>query len=221
MPSTCLAWIDASHGGKTGLNVGLAKNVIGTFKPPQFVFCSLDWNWSPSEWNAGMSEFLKLGALDQRFWETTSGLNQWQKAWAAVQEKYRYLSEDPWEQKGIRRCLNLGHTFGHALELSLGLSHGHAVALGLFIEFNFLHPQPSPEVKHSIKEHLGLFPVLALNTLPSYDELIPFLEQDKKASRQQVTISFSRTIHRTYPLNSTELRSAYEQAIRQYAYLFS
>jgi 3-dehydroquinate synthetase len=146
LPTTLLALVDASIGGKTGVNTPAGKNLVGLFHPPLAVLGALDLlNTLPrSEFRSGLAECLKHGA----------GLDAGLLAWMAERSpeglrrnreelfhlvttssalKCRIVDEDPAERTGRRNILNLGHTLGHAIELLSGyrVSHGSAVAAGL------------------------------------------------------------------------------------------
>lgn len=144
VPTTWLAAIDSSHGGKTALNLRGVKNQIGTFYPSaethlvQSILEAL-----PLE-NAddAVGELAKIAMIDGRVWSRTlrrpnsrhSKVKSnwlWRQLPFAIESKLRVVRQDPTETTGIRQVLNFGHTFGHVLEAELGLSHGRSVALGL------------------------------------------------------------------------------------------
>jgi 3-dehydroquinate synthase len=139
IPSTWLAAIDSAHGGKTALNVGEFKNQIGTFKQAERIIIvrELLALQGESEMRAGMGELIKMallagGALFAKLERLAvpTVQNIWPLLPLAVKAKYRVVSKDPFEQKGWRHILNLGHTLGHAYELSEKLAHGSAVFAG-------------------------------------------------------------------------------------------
>jgi 3-dehydroquinate synthase len=143
-PTTLLAMVDASVGGKTGVDLPQGKNLIGAFKQPLAVIADLGTlpTLPPAEFTSGMAEVVKHGLL--------VGGDLWQRLeagdWAlktdteqavqnltdAIQVKRDVVQADPFEQ-GIRATLNLGHTFGHAIEQvsQYQLRHGECVAIGL------------------------------------------------------------------------------------------
>ncbi len=144
IPTTWLAAIDSSHGGKTALNLNGTKNQIGTFYPSnETIFVNSILSCLPTE-NAvdAVGELAKIALIDGRTW--TRGLRRplgagdramskllWQSLRGAVDSKLRIVRRDRFETNGQRQILNLGHTFGHALESELGFSHGRSVGLGL------------------------------------------------------------------------------------------
>ena len=147
IPTTLLAMVDASSGGKTGFNYHGLKNSIGAFYPPVETIISTEWLQTlPShEFLSGFGEMLKTGLIDRDGWlwevllqydldtmplDTLAPMIE-----QCVAVKERIVRKDPHEE-GLRKALNLGHTFGHALEeISLGtMPHGYAVVYGLIAE---------------------------------------------------------------------------------------
>lgn len=149
VPTTLLAMVDSAHGGKTAVNLGHAKNQLGTFYLADRV-CIVDEVLAAlplKQRQDGLAELFKalwLGDADAL--EMVDAASAQALAHApyaqigqalmallkrAVAVKYAVVAQDPHETKGIRTWLNLGHTAAHALELSLGLTHGHAVAWGM------------------------------------------------------------------------------------------
>ena len=126
VPTTLLAMVDASVGGKTGINFGGMKNEIGTFQDASRVIINTDWlkTLDTDDLRSGYAEMLKHGLLDsQERWARLVGFDLSQPDWhelakmieASINIKLRYVRRDPLE-KDIRKSLNLGHTFGHAIE---------------------------------------------------------------------------------------------------------
>lgn len=143
-PTTLLAQQDASVGGKTAINLPHGKNMMGHFWAPKLVAvdASVLATLPPRELNAGYMEWLKHGMLEGRDLleaivqvpaDTTDYSDYVQLLAQGLKLKIRVVTEDPFE-KGLRRTLNLGHTFGHAIERFMGygtLLHGEAVGIGL------------------------------------------------------------------------------------------
>ncbi|MDX8431718.1 MAG: 3-dehydroquinate synthase family protein [Candidatus Algichlamydia australiensis] len=147
IPTTLLAMIDASIGGKNGLNTSAGKNLIGTIYPPQYLFSDTTFlsTLPLREWHHGASEVLKAALIYSeeffRFLEDSPLFWQEQKTLAhalriASQIKSEICQKDPFEKLGLRTLLNFGHTIGHALERLSGyrMPHGEAVAKGLYAE---------------------------------------------------------------------------------------
>jgi len=150
IPTTLLAQVDSSVGGKTAINTRSGKNLVGAFHQPSSVFIDplvLD-SLPPREMRAGYAEVIKYGLLgDAEFfaWLEANGaavLAREPEALSyaistSIRAKARIVAEDERETSGVRALLNLGHTFGHALEAETGFSdrllHGEAVALGMVL----------------------------------------------------------------------------------------
>jgi 3-dehydroquinate synthase len=141
--TSLLSQVDASTGGKNAVNLGEIKNVIGNFRQPEFVICDTTMlrTLPEDEYISGLSELIKTGIIgDESIIETLendyagilkrdrellSGL-----VTRSVRYKAEVVSEDE-KETGLRRVLNFGHTFGHAIELHEGVKHGIAVAAGM------------------------------------------------------------------------------------------
>jgi len=149
VPTTLLSMVDASLGGKTGINLNALKNQIGIFKHPIFILIDLNFlDTLPNlEIRNGFSEMIKHGLINN--------INHWNKLFkiniptidnikdhifSSILIKNSIVLEDPYE-KSIRKILNFGHTIGHAIESyflsnkkTQTLSHGHSIAIGMIIE---------------------------------------------------------------------------------------
>jgi 3-dehydroquinate synthase len=139
-PSTWLAAVDSAHGGKTALNVGGAKNQIGTFHPASRVWIVKELLMAQPEERSGeaSAEVTKAGLLSGGAWaeswlklKAVSKASLWKFLPKAIEAKRRILLKDPYETRGERELLNLGHTLGHVFEAAYGWPHGLAVAQGL------------------------------------------------------------------------------------------
>ncbi|MEH3120612.1 MAG: 3-dehydroquinate synthase [Sphingomonas phyllosphaerae] len=154
IPTTLLSQVDSSVGGKTGINARAGKNLIGAFHQPKIVLIDPDvLDTLPTrQLRAGYAEVVKYGLIDDAdffAWCETNGAKllagdpdaRVHAIAHAVAAKARIVGEDEFEIKGRRALLNLGHTFGHALEAEAGFSdrllHGEAVAAGCGLAFAF------------------------------------------------------------------------------------
>lgn len=150
LPTTLLAQVDSSVGGKTAINSAAGKNLVGAFHQPSLVLADLDAlaTLPPRELAAGYAEVIKYGILgDAAFfnWCEENGAaviagDRTAQEYAVIESvkaKARIVAEDERETTGARALLNLGHTFGHALEAQTGFSdrllHGEGVALGMVL----------------------------------------------------------------------------------------
>jgi len=141
VPTTLLAQVDAAIGGKTGVNLDGYKNMLGAFRMPAFTFlCAEVLKTLPErEFRAGKAEMLKTFLLgDARAYEQALTATEWQALITRAAEiKADIVNQDP-EEHGIRAKLNLGHTFGHAIEHEArergeDIHHGEAVAMGMIL----------------------------------------------------------------------------------------
>lgn len=135
IPSTWLAAVDSAHGGKTALNLGGAKNQIGTYWPAAEV-------WLVRELLEAQPARLEIDARGEVYKSAIIAggplfkkIRKSPRAWTVLKDvidtKMKVVLKDPHEKKGLRQSLNLGHTIGHVLESELRLPHGRAVLLGL------------------------------------------------------------------------------------------
>lgn len=199
IPTTLLAMVDASVGGKTGINFNGLKNEIGVFSPAQSVLIDTEFLKSLDINNilSGYAEMLKHGLISTtEHWAELLKFDMNAIDYKALQTlvaksvkiKEDIVEQDPFE-KGIRKALNLGHTVGHAFE-SLALEthrpvlHGYAVAWGIVCELYFSHLKtgfPKDKLRQTlqfIKEHYGVFTF----DCKQYDRLYEFMTHDKKNS---------------------------------------
>ena len=146
VPSTWLAAIDSSHGGKTALNSAGAKNQIGSFYPAECVVLvrSLLFAQPDARARDALAELAKIAIIDGGSWvremerSNLAGADLiWRFLRPAIAAKMKIVARDPRETSGARQVLNLGHTVGHALEAAHRWTHGHAVAQGLFFAIEF------------------------------------------------------------------------------------
>ena len=140
VPTTLLAMVDASIGGKTGVDTPYGKNLIGSFYPPHAVFMDISTlaTLPEKEWCDGMVETIKHALiLDAAFWDVLKETKQniEHVINRSIEIKQKIVEQDQYDQ-GIRQLLNFGHTIGHAIETieDYQVSHGEAVAIGILVE---------------------------------------------------------------------------------------
>ncbi|WP_455127467.1 3-dehydroquinate synthase [Prevotella veroralis] len=205
VPTTLLAMVDASVGGKTGINFGGLKNEIGVFNDAEFVLLDTNWLRTLDEENirSGYAEMLKHGLIaDDTMWAELINFNIAQPNLhqlafmldKSVRIKERIVAEDPHE-KGIRKALNLGHTFGHAFESwamkRQPILHGYAVAFGLIAELYLATTQtdfPTERMRQTInfiRAYYGSLPI----TCNDYPELIELMHHDKKNHGNEINVT--------------------------------
>jgi 3-dehydroquinate synthase len=196
VPTTLLSLVDASAGGKTGINFGGLKNEIGVFSNAQSVILNTEFLNTMDRENmlSGYAEMLKHGLINERkMWAELitfdierPNLKELQRMVAeSVAVKQRIVTEDPTE-RGIRKALNLGHTIGHAFESfamrRTPMLHGYAVAYGIVCELylSAIKTGFPTDVMHQtvafIKEHYGKLEI----TCNDYPELLELMTHDKK-----------------------------------------
>jgi len=216
VPTTLLAQVDSSVGGKTAINSAHGKNLIGAFHQPVLVVAdtaTLD-TLPPREFRAGYAEVVKYGLLgDAAFfsWLETNwrevfegGPGREQAIAVCCRAKAAIVARDE-RETGDRQLLNLGHTFGHALEAATGFSgrllHGEAVAAGMALAFEFsarrgLLPAAEADraIRHLADVGLPARPQDIPGELPSVDRLLDLMAQDKKIKRGMPTFILVRGI---------------------------
>lgn len=218
IPTSLLAQVDSSVGGKTGINTRHGKNLIGSFYQPCLVLCDLSTlqTLSPRELMAGYAEIVKYAAIDDAEFfdwleQNATGLlsgNRALQQYAVAKscnKKAAIVAADEREH-GKRALLNLGHTFGHALEVligySEGINHGEAVATGMALAFDYSVHQGlcPPEDARRLKAHLSkVGHASTLKELPgadrlSADQIITAMMQDKKNQAGKLTLILSHAI---------------------------
>ncbi|GHG62153.1 3-dehydroquinate synthase [Alishewanella longhuensis] len=198
IPTTLLSQVDSSVGGKTAVNHPLGKNMIGAFKQPEQVIINTQVLQSlpAREFSAGMAEVVKYALLgDRQFidWllQHAAAIRQHDAAVLAqmiqhcCQMKADIVSRDETEQ-GERALLNLGHTFGHAIEAFMGYGtwlHGEAVAAGMVMAAKLAHSRgwlTEAELALTIKLLVTFdLPVVAPASM-SINDFLPYMKADKK-----------------------------------------
>lgn len=221
IPTTLLAQVDSSVGGKTAINARAGKNLIGAFYQPSFVLIDptvLD-TLAAREVRAGYAEVVKYGLIgdgDFFAWCETNGAallagDMEARAYAiahSVEAKARIVAEDERETADRRALLNLGHTFGHALEAETGfgpaLLHGEAVAAGMGLAFRFSAEQGlcSDEDAARVNAHLrgcGLpYDAISAGVTASGERLAAYMAHDKKRAAGRVPFILAYGIGRAF-----------------------
>ncbi|MFK8249962.1 3-dehydroquinate synthase [Ancylobacter terrae] len=216
VPTSLLAQVDSSVGGKTGINSRHGKNLVGAFHQPILVVADTDVldTLPPREFRSGYAEVAKYGLIDdEAFFARLE--RDWREVFAggpariaaiatSCRAKAAVVARDE-RETGDRALLNLGHTFGHALEAGAGFSqrllHGEAVAIGMAQAFRFSAAQGlcAPAEAARVEAHLK---AVGLPTrikevpgeLPGTDGLMDLIAQDKKVSRGTLTFILARGI---------------------------
>jgi 3-dehydroquinate synthase len=220
VPTTLLAQVDSSVGGKTAINSRQGKNLVGAFHQPILVVADtglLD-TLPARQFRAGYAEVVKYGLLgdaaffawlDANLDEVFSGGPARERAIAvSCRMKAGIVARDE-RENGERALLNLGHTFGHALEAAAGFSdrllHGEAVALGTALAFEFsarqgllAPPQATRVTRHLARAGLPVSLAEFPGGPPGANELMELMAQDKKVKRGRLTFILLRDIGNAY-----------------------
>jgi shikimate kinase/3-dehydroquinate synthase len=221
LPTTLLAQVDSSVGGKTGINSRHGKNLVGAFHQPSLVLADtlcLD-TLSEREFRAGYAEVVKYGLIgDRGFFEFLE--SNWRDAFAggparaeaiavSCAAKARVVAADETE-RGERALLNLGHTFGHALERLTGydsarLVHGEGVAIGMVSAFRFSRDLGLCSGQDATRAEAHLKAVglpTRMRDIPGFDarteDLLAAMRQDKKVERGRLTFILARGIGQSF-----------------------
>jgi 3-dehydroquinate synthase len=220
IPTSLLAQVDSSVGGKTGINTAEGKNLVGAFHQPDLVIADtgvLD-TLSPREFRAGYAEVAKYGLIDdpaffawlEQNWQgiLSGGPEREHAVATSCRAKAKVVAADEHET-GERALLNLGHTFGHALESATGYSqrlvHGEGVAIGMVLAHQFSARMNlcSPDDGARVEAHLkavGLPTRLSdvPGGLPDAEDLMKRIGQDKKVSRGTLTFILTRGVGQAF-----------------------
>ena len=204
IPTTLLAMIDSSVGGKVGVDLPEGKNLLGAFYQPKLVFVdvkTLD-TLPEREWQNGLGEGLKYALLDGgRIFEIMDAKSVRENIgeFVALCVKYKAnIVEQDEKESGLRRLLNLGHTIGHAIEKASGfcVSHGEAVKFGL----NFIL-QASKKLggdEKDLKKAGDLLAKYDADCKYNARDILPLVKNDKKAEENNINAVFVRRIGDCY-----------------------
>ncbi|MGE0500809.1 MAG: 3-dehydroquinate synthase [Rhizobiaceae bacterium] len=233
MPTSLLAQVDSSVGGKTGINTPRGKNLVGVFNQPRLVIAdtaALD-TLPGREFRAGYAEVAKYGLIDRPDFFAWLEAN-WRAVFAGGEARTHAIAEscrakadvvrrDEFET-GDRALLNLGHTFGHALEAATNydgarLVHGEGVAIGIALAHRFSSRMnlASQDDADRVERHLaavGLPWRLAdvPGGLPDVDRLLDYIAQDKKVQRGALTFILTHGVGKAFiarDVPASEVRS--------------
>lgn len=221
VPTSLLAQVDSSVGGKTGINSSHGKNLVGVFHQPSHVFADISTldTLSPREFRAGYAEVIKYGLIDRPdFYEWLD--QNWQAVFAGGEARAYAIAEScrakadvvarDERESGERALLNLGHTFGHALEGVTGyqsdrLVHGEGVAIGMTLahQFSARMNQCSHDDVARMKAHLEKVGLpTSIKDIPgdaiTAEQMMGFIVQDKKVQRGALTFILTHGIGKSY-----------------------
>jgi 3-dehydroquinate synthase len=222
MPTTLLSQVDSAIGGKTGIDTKQGKNLIGTFHQPSLVLADISVlsTLSKREFRAGYAEVAKYGLLgdapffawlEESWADVFSGQDAKRRraVETSARAKARIVEADEREESGTRALLNLGHTFGHALEAFAGYSdrllHGEAIAIGMRLAFTYSVEQglcPADDAARVAKHFtdVGLPTEIAAipGDAPTTGELLRIMAQDKKVRGGKLALVLVRGIGQAF-----------------------
>ncbi|MGY8989132.1 MAG: 3-dehydroquinate synthase [Flavobacteriales bacterium] len=197
IPTSLLAMVDASVGGKLGIDFNGLKNQVGLFSNPKLVIINPKFleTLPENELRSGFAEVVKHALIiDKNLWERLKNSNLLELDWeeiieTSVQLKNKIVISDP-KEKGERKKLNFGHTFGHAIEsyyLQKGtpILHGEAIFMGIILESEI--SSLSVSEKNDIKNYI--LSNFSLPYTPSKSDLLNFLRNDKKNFEEKINFS--------------------------------
>jgi 3-dehydroquinate synthase len=205
--SSLLSQVDASTGGKNGVNLGGIKNILGCFRQPEFVICdpAMIQTLPEDEYFSGLAELIKTAIIgDEKLFEIIESNHERiikrdrellsALVTRAVEFKAAVVTKDE-EESGLRRILNFGHTYGHAIEAYKSFRHGYAVASGIELAAGFSLSRrliTSPEYER-IVALLKLFRLLRRHDIPD-DQISHLIRRDKKKTGNDVYFVFIEKI---------------------------
>ncbi|SHF58240.1 3-dehydroquinate synthase [Fodinibius roseus] len=233
MPTTLLAMVDSSIGGKTGLNHTTGKNLVGAFYQPDAVFADVAFlrTLEQKEWITGMAEVIKYAAIRKpelfdQLADLTKSIPEPDERWAkvisdSVRIKTDIVEEDVLEA-GNRAFLNFGHTFGHALEKVAGygnLAHGEAVFAGMIAATHFSRQLGHPVDDIRFRPFLPLYK-RQIESLPAdIGALIKAMRTDKKVKDNTIQLVLLKEWGSPYILPCTDLsklEESWQYALAQF-----
>ncbi|WP_410221371.1 3-dehydroquinate synthase [Pedobacter sp.] len=225
IPTTLLSQVDASVGGKTGIDIDNVKNMVGTFALPQAVFIENRFleTLPQRELLSGFAEMIKHGLIaDAGYYHALKNCDYKQISaqliYHSIQIKNEVVTQDPFE-KGLRKILNFGHTIGHAVESyslendKVSLTHGEAIAIGMICEtyLSVKYCSLSDSDFNDICQYiLSVYPKYHIAE-KSFNALISLMQSDKKNEEGQILFSllenigncaFNHKVHKDDIINS-------------------
>lgn len=207
IPTTLLACVDSSVGGKTGINIKEGKNLVGAFHSPRLVIMDSDvLNTLPKrEFNAGMAEVIKHAFLfDKKLLEYLENNNSFDMDFILKRncELKSHIVEIDYKEKKERMFLNFGHSIGHSVENAAGygvLLHGEAVAIGVIFAIEYGIKKNITKDKSLLERAKNIFAKFSLPTeIPSNINLKDAIKLDKKRSDDKINFVFLESIGKPY-----------------------
>ena len=228
IPTTLLSQVDASVGGKNGIDLEGMKNMVGTFTQPEMVLIDPKFlkTLEQRQIKSGLAEMLKHGLIQDRdHWDNLVQLLAHHAEDLApfimdsIEIKKQVVEADPFE-KGLRKILNFGHTIGHAiesesLETEFPLLHGEAIVIGMIIEAFLAEQKGILSTEDRVEICDGFASLYALSTIDMnlFPQLMEWMSHDKKNENHEIKFSLVNKIgscHYNIICNELEIREAFE-----------
>ncbi|WKS94472.1 3-dehydroquinate synthase [Riemerella columbina] len=204
MPTTLLSMVDASIGGKTGIDHQFLKNIVGSFALPEQIFVAFDFlkTLPYIELRSGFAEMLKHGLIaEAAHWEDLINIDELSAETivpyieSSMRIKQNIVNHD-FKENNIRKILNFGHTIGHAIEslfISSGqpIPHGEAVVLGMIMETHLSaleHLISEETSEHIISEIQKFYPYISIDAFDD-DSILQLMKNDKKNNHRNINFS--------------------------------
>lgn len=193
VPTSLLAMVDGSIGGKVGINMPQGKNLVGSFHLPENVYICGDFltTLPEKEWISGKGEILKYGFLSKEIHHMIMNKSSIEDIAVECARFKNHVVEHDFREQGERIFLNLGHTLGHAFESTLKVTHGQAVIMGLKYLFKVMNNEVAMGQWEAMTKALNL-PVekFSIDSYPAFDakKFFSFLEQDKKKTETSLRV---------------------------------
>lgn len=203
IPTSLLAMIDGSIGGKVGLNTPHGKNLVGSFHMPERVLVCAEFLTSlpEKEWMSGKGEILKYGFLSKEIYDLIINKAPIEEIILACARFKIEVVEKDFYEKADRVFLNLGHTLGHAFEYELKIPHGEAVAMGLKYLFKIVKNDSALHLFNELAKSLELSPDnYNIKNYPGFNlkSFILYLQQDKKKLNKTIRLVLVKEISSCY-----------------------
>lgn len=231
VPTTLLGMVDASIGGKNGVNCGLYKNMLGLVRQPSFILFDSSFleTLSQQEWSNGFAEIIKYACIrdsnlfhelsERGFSEYRSGSAQLNNLIArCVAHKNEVVLEDEYEQN-LRKTLNFGHTAGHAFETTYRLPHGYAVGLGMIVALIASEKKYGlgSEIRTQLKRLLAKYGLPTRQQI-DVEKVMSVLRHDKKKNKEHIDFILLREIGiaQIEPLSFDFIRECLLQFAKEY-----
>lgn len=233
IPTTLLSMVDASVGGKTGVDLGVLKNQIGLFANPEMVlvFSPFLKTVNKRELLSGLAEIIKYGlTFDVQLWEEIKSMDAFDKLqlneliYRSIAIKNEVVIKDP-KEKNVRKALNYGHTLGHAIESYFlasetkeNLTHGEAIAIGMITEAYISSKLLNFPIKNVIEIKNVILEIFGKTSFSKedYNEIMQLLIHDKKNVGGQVNFVLL-TDYEQFKLNCVVEESLIIEALQYYS----